>query len=274
MSLIITDSHLTNICATCGTRYAKEKTAVDTCLICNDERQYIGDEGQVWTSYDAIAKNRGIRFSQLQKNLYDLRLFPNFAIGQKAHFVVSPGGNILWDCLPFVDEQAVSFIESKGGLKAITISHPHYYSLMVEWARIFDCTIYLHNNDSQWIMHPDDSIETFEGNEKILWDGIKIVHVGGHFAGSTVLLLPHHGNDGTLLTGDSIYVCRDRKQLSFMYSYPNMLPLPKRDIEYINQQVKNLPFDEIHGAFEWMNIPTNAKEKFNYSVKRYLEIYK
>lgn len=262
-----------NICATCGTRYATARTNDDPCSICSDDRQYLGDNGQEWTSFAKLASGRTIRFAQLQPQLYDLRVTPGFGINQKVHLVLSPGGNVLWDCLPFLDEEAITFIQSKGGLKAIAISHPHYYSLMTEWARIFDCPIYLHRNDEQWVMDSKDRIEFWEGKEKILWDDLRLIHTAGHFPGSIVMLCPHHGTSGTLLTGDSIYVSRDRKQLSFMYSYPNAIPLPKKDILYIHQQVEPLPFDALHGAFEWMNIERGAKETFQKSIKRYLQIF-
>ncbi len=261
-----------NICTTCGTRYSNAAFNAAACPVCLDDRQYLGEDGQQWTSCQTLAKSRTIRFHQLQNNLFDLRITPSFAIGQKAHLVLSPSGNILWDCLPFLDDPGVAFIRSLGGLKAIAISHPHYYGLMAEWARRFDCPIYLHAADRQWVMDESKQIVFWDGREQALWDGIKIVHTGGHFAGSTVLHLPHHGAKGSLLTGDSIYVSKDGRQLSAMYSYPNMIPLPAQAINYLVQQVKPLAFDSLYGAFEWMNIPDGAHAIFERSMHRYLGI--
>ncbi|MDX5437614.1 MAG: MBL fold metallo-hydrolase, partial [Pontibacter sp.] len=240
--------------------------------ICEDERQYVGDNGQVWLSYDELAKESTIRTVTLQENLYELKVQPNFAIGQKAHLVLSENGNVLWDCIPYLDEQTVTYIRSLGGIKAIAISHPHYYSLMAEWAAAFNCPIYLHENDKQWIQDQSRHMKLWKGAELELWDGMKVVHVGGHFDGSTVLYLPQHGK-GTLLTGDSLYVARDRKHVSMMYSYPNLVPLPKKAIEQISSRVEPLSFDTIHGAFEGQLIATDAKEAFRRSVKRYLRIF-
>ena len=273
MKLAIREKDQKNICATCGTRYAKARTEADACPICQDERQYVGDKGQVWLSYQEVAKDRSIRITQLQPALYDLKVTPSFAIDQKAHLVLSKSGNILWDCIPFLDEQTVTYVRSLGGIKAIAISHPHYYSLMAAWAEAFDCPIYLHAQDKQWIQDKSKYIRLWEGEKMELWDDIKIVHVAGHFAGSTVLHLPHHGAKGSLLTGDSIFVVRDRKHVSFMYSYPNLIPLKKPAIELIQQRIEPLPFDAIYGAFEGQVIPTGAKEAFSRSVERYLRIY-
>ena len=54
-----------------------------------------------------------------------------------------------------------------GGIKAIAISHPHYYSSMVEWSRAFGgVPIYLHAADRQWVMRPDHAIVFWEGEIK------------------------------------------------------------------------------------------------------------
>lgn len=272
MNSVIDNAQEINICATCGTRYATAKKPGDDCLICTDDRQYVLESGQQWISYESIAANHSMRISERDKNLYDLRMVPAFAIGQRAFLVQSGGGNILWDCLPLLDEPTIAFIQSKGGLKGIAISHPHYYSLMAGWARVFNCPIYLHEADQQWIMDKRDHVELWNGNQKTLWDGMSLVHTPGHFAGSIVLHMPHHGPQGSLLTGDSIFVSRDRKQVGFMYSFPNYVPMPPRDVRLIHERVSPLAFDSMYSAFDHLNIHTGAKEIFERSVKRYLQL--
>lgn len=271
MPLTIDDRHATNICATCGTRYATAKNSGDECFICNDERQYVLESGQHWTSYDTIAADHSIHISERAERLYDLRIMPHFAIGQRAFLVLSESGNILWDCLPLLDEATVAFIQSKGGLKAIAISHPHYYSLMTVWAQVFDCPIYLHEADKQWMMDHDDHVHSWPGNGFALWDGLQLVHTPGHFAGSIVLHAPHHGQAGTLLTGDSLFVGRNRKQVSFMYSFPNYIPLPASDVRLIHGRINQLSFDSMYSAFDGLNIDTGARAIYEASVIRYLQ---
>ena len=53
---------------------------------------------------------------------------PRFGIGQRALLV----DGVLWDCITLLDDATA---EAVGSLDAIAISHPHYYSSMVEWAR-------------------------------------------------------------------------------------------------------------------------------------------
>ncbi|MBD2753238.1 MBL fold metallo-hydrolase [Spirosoma validum] len=260
------------ICATCGTQYPANKPLPELCPICNNDRQYIGDDGQVWTSLATLAKDRTIRFSQVHENLYDLRITPAFAIGQRAFLILSESGNVLWDCLPFLDEPTVAFIQSKGGLNAIAISHPHYYSLMAEWARIFNCPIYIHQHDAEWVQKPSGHVQFWTGNQKALWDGMTIINTGGHFPGSCVLYLPDKSGKDSILTGDSIYVARDRRAVTFMYSYPNLIPLSKKDIEQIRDRMADVPFDRIYGAFDGMIIAENGRAVFDASIQRYLKI--
>lgn len=271
MSWIIDQQHVNNICSTCGTRYANERKPGDICPICEDERQYVLESGQHWTNYEAIASQHNIRITERAPRLYDLRLVPAFSIGQRAFLVQSGSGNLLWDCLPLIDETTVAFIGAKGGLKGIAISHPHYYSLMIVWARIFDCPVYLHEADQEWIMDKRDHIQLWGGLQQQLWDDLKLVHTPGHFPGSVVLHAPHHGNGGTVLTGDSLFVSRDRKQVSFMYSFPNYIPLPAKDVRIIDERVSPLAFDSMYSAFDGLNIQEGAKEIYKRSVIRYLQ---
>lgn len=262
-----------NICKACGTHYLPQQPIPALCVICNDDRQYIPQKGQQWTSWAALAAEKSIHVQQLNNNLYTLRIWPAFAIDQVAHLVLSPYGNILWDCIPFLDEPTAAFIEAKGGLKAIAISHPHYYSAMALWAERFGCPVYLHKQDEAWICYPHASLQLWQGEEQPLWDDIRIIHTAGHFPGSCVLHLPAYADGkGALLSGDSVYVARDRKRVTFMHSYPNYIPLPLPAIELIHERLSPLRFDAIFGAFSFGVIRSGGKEIFEQSISHYKQV--
>src|ERR1051325_105879 len=101
---------------------------------------------------------------------------PEFAIGQRALLVESPGGNVLWDCVPPLDEMG-AFVESRGGLAAIAISHPHFYTTMVEWAHRFDCPILLHEREEPFVVRPDTRIELWSGDVRELWDDLRLLRL-------------------------------------------------------------------------------------------------
>src|SRR6266700_7497818 len=67
---------------------------------------------------------------------------PEFAIGQRALFLQSDGGNLFWDCITLLDGQTAAELNARGAIRAIAISHPHYYTTMVDWAERFDAQIF------------------------------------------------------------------------------------------------------------------------------------
>ena len=162
------------ICVTCGTQFAETEKPPQKCEICEDERQYVGWSGQPWTTLDELRQSHRsvVRLEEL--GLYGIGIEPSFAIGQRALLITSQKGNVLWDCIPLLDQSLVEMIRGIGGISAIAISHPHYYASMVEWSRAFDCPIYLHAADRQWVMRPDAAIEFWEGESKQIGNGLSL----------------------------------------------------------------------------------------------------
>jgi glyoxylase-like metal-dependent hydrolase (beta-lactamase superfamily II) len=263
----------TGLCATCGTQYAPNSRLPEFCPICEDDRQYIPPGGQLWASMDTLQEKYTVNITSLDASLYCLKVQPDFALANRALLVNTPGGNILWDCIPLLDDRTVKFVNDRGGLKAIAISHPHYYTAMNEWAQEFDCPVYIHSADSEWPVYQTDHIRFWEGNEFPLWDGIRIVHTGGHFPGSSILHIPGLSEDGTVLCGDSLYVSRSRKHLAVMYSYPNQILLSKEEFKIFLGNVAELKFDTVYGAFDNQEIKGNAMQIFLKSMLQYRESY-
>ena len=132
---------------------------------------------------------------------------------------------------------------------------------MVEWSRAFGgVPIYLHAADRQWVMRPDKAIVFWEGETRTLGDGLTLIRCGGHFEGGTVLhWAGGAGGKGALLTGDIIQVVADRKHVSFMYCYPNYIPLSASAIERIVKAVEPFEYDRVYGAFWDMVIERDGK---------------
>lgn len=260
------------ICVTCGTQYPDSIEPPLHCLICEDDRQYVGYGGQQWTTLDALRADHQPLIREEEPNLIGIGTEPKFAIGQRALLVQRPQGNILWDCITFMDADTIAAVEQLGGISAIAISHPHYYSSMVEWSRAFgDVPIYIHEEERPWVVRPDAQVEFWQGEQFALGDDITLVRCGGHFPGSMVL----HWRDGAagqgvLLTGDTINVVQDRRWVSFMYSYPNLVPLPAAAIERIVAAVEPFAFDRLYAAWFGAVVATDAKTAVQRSAQRYV----
>jgi hypothetical protein len=260
------------ICVTCGTQFAKSVQPPACCPICEDERQYVGHEGQKWTTLESLRADHHNRCGEEGADVLGIGPEPEFAIGQRALLVRSPGGNILWDCVSLLDAPTVARIQAEGGLRAIAISHPHYYSAMIEWSAAFGgIPIYLHAADREWVMRDSPSIHFWEGATHALWDGLTLIHCGGHFEGGTVLHWPA-GEDGkgALLTGDVIQVVADARYVSFMRSYPNLIPLSSGAVRQIQDRVEPFAFEKIYGAWWGRNVLTDGKKAIAISAERYL----
>ncbi|MFL6596206.1 MAG: MBL fold metallo-hydrolase [Chthoniobacterales bacterium] len=259
------------ICKTCGTQFAETQSPPNECKICEDERQYVPPSGQEWTTLEQMRARHRNSFAQCEPGLFGIGTVPEFAIGQRALLLRTEDGNFLWDCISLIDDATIELIRALGGLRGISISHPHYYSSMVEWSRAFNgAPIHLHADDREWVMRPDDAIDLWTGETKQLAPGVTLIRCGGHFPGGTVLHWSGGADGrGALLSGDVIAVMPDRN-VSFMYSYPNAIPLPARVVQKIGATVEPLRFDRIYGAFWERVIQRDAKRAVVRSVERYV----
>jgi hypothetical protein len=259
------------VCTACGTQYPPGEAPPGECTICQEERQYVPPTGQSWTTLEMLAATHFNGWREHEPGLIGIGTQPTFAIGQRALLLCTPHGNVLWDCISLLDAATVTLIRGLGGLAGIGISHPHFYTTMVEWSRAFaDVPVHLHAADRAWIMRPDPAIRLWEGETLPLLPGVTLIRGGGHFPGGTVLHWAQGaGGRGVLCSSDILTVTTDRKFLSFMRSYPNLIPLPARTVEGIAAAVAEFPFDAIYGHFFDRVIPTGAKEVLRISVARY-----
>jgi glyoxylase-like metal-dependent hydrolase (beta-lactamase superfamily II) len=259
------------ICATCGVQHGETEAPPEHCPICEDERQYIGHNGQRWTTIAELQKNHHNRIETIEPNLTGIGTVPGFAIGQRALLVQTPNGNVLWDCISLLDDATVEAIKALGGISAIAVSHPHTVGSLVEWSHAFgDAPIYWHADNRQWVMRPDPSFVFWDGETCEIMEGITLIRCGGHFEGSTVLHWSRGGEGrGALLTGDTMQVAQDRRYVSFMYSYPNMIPLNKRAVERIVEAVEPFAFERIYGGW-WDYHVSDAKSALKRSAERYI----
>ena len=265
------------ICVQCGIQFAESAQPLSRCPICEDERQFVRHTGQEWTTLERLRADHHNRLQDEAPRLLGIGTEPEFAIGQRALLLQSPGGNLLWDCISLLDEETIAEVNARGGVRAIAISHPHFYSSMIEWADRFDAQIFLHAADREWVMRPAGAgsrIQFWEGSTLSLWDGLTLINLGGHFEGGTVLHWPaasrDGGSKGALLTGDIITVVQDRRYVSFMRSYPNLIPLGASAIRRIVERIEPFPFEQVYGGWWQANVLADAKAAVVRSAERYL----
>ena len=258
------------LCNACSTSYPDRAEPPASCPICLDDRQYVPASGQAWVSAEKLAQGHANSWLELERGLLSIRTVPAFAIGQRALLVQTPSGNILWDCIALLDDATKTLVKSLGGLSAIAISHPHYYSTMQDWAEAFDCPIYIHALDSQWIQRPSDHVRLWDEDALVLSSSATLVHAGGHFAGGTVMHWTAPDGTGVLLAGDIVQVTPGADRVSFMWSYPNMMPLSAAEVADVAERLAAWPFERIYGAFAKQDIRGNGQAIVARSAKDYI----
>src|SRR5258708_15053293 len=129
---------------------------------------------------------------------------------------------------------------------------------MVSWAERFDVQIFVHAQDRQWVMRESPRIQFWERSTFSLWDDLTLINGGGHFEGGTVLHWPAGtSGKGALLTGDIITVVEDRRYVSFMRSYPNLIPLGAAALHHNLDNIEPFFLDPIYDGL-WRE--SNARD--------------
>lgn len=259
------------ICQTCGTQHASSDAPPARCDICTDERQYVGRQGQLWTHHDELLRGHRARV-EMDGGLLGIGVAPAFAIPQRALFLQTDAGNILWECTSLVTPEVVAELRARGGIDLIAISHPHFYASMVQWSEAFGgVPILLHAADREWVRCPSPAITFWRGDEHRLSPSVCLYRCPGHFPGSTVL----HWQCGpqgrpVLLPGDALHVTQDRRHVTFMYSVPNYIPAHPDHVAETRQRVRDLVFDDVYG-FTWgLNIIGQGRAAVDASFDRYM----
>ncbi|KAK9467371.1 beta-lactamase-like protein [Lipomyces arxii] len=268
------------ICATCGNQFGNSPPPT-TCPVCDDPRQYVPASGQSWTSLRKLQDNSEKKYHNEivqvpnEPDMYSIYTVPQISIGQRAMLVkTKEGKNILWDCITFIDDDTVQRVKDLGGIDAIVISHPHFYSCNVEWGKAFNCPVFLADADKDWAMRKDLGIQHFFTEKRLkLAEDVQAVVVGGHFPGSLVFAWKNEH----LLVADSIQIVLsglgERERLpgtvmfTFMYSYPNMIPLDPDSILGIWDAVKDLQFNQVHSGWPGRVVKPDGKLKILESAK-------
>ncbi len=262
----------TFICSACGTQYSPSEAPPGACLICTDERQFVPASGQTWTTLEGLRKAYSNKYRRLAPGLTTIETTPAFGIAQRAILTRTPAGNVLWECLALIDDATVDLLQGLGGVAAIAISHPHYYTTMVEWSRALGgVPIYLHAADRQWVMRADPAVQFWDGDTKSIGPGLTLARLGGHFDGGTVLHWADWSDGrGVLLSGDILQVVPSG-HVSFMWSYPNLIPLSAAKVRRMAAILEPFAFDAVYGSFSGRGqIDANGKKVVAASVARYI----
>ncbi len=76
---------------------------------------------------------------------------------------------------------------------------------------------------------------------------------------------------GVLLTGDTIMVVPDWEWVSFMWSYPNLIPLPAAEVHRIADTIVPYEFERLYSSWYDRVILKDAHGAVQRSADRYIQ---
>lgn len=253
-------------CRTCANQHPPSPQPPPACRVCTDDRQYVPPGGQPWTSLEQLAaEGHRTSWSEVEPGLFELVVTPSLGIGHRGLLVTTPAGGVLWDPPGYLDDEAVAFVAERGGLLAVARSHPHLCGAQIEWSHRFPradgsgAPVWVPRRDAGWVLRPDPAVAWWD-DEAELAPGVRLVRCGGHFAGSAVLHVAGAAEGrGALLVGDTVMVLPGRRRVSFMRSYPMLLPLPERYLDRLLAALAPLAYDRVHGAWPGASVDAGAR---------------
>lgn len=241
-----------------------------TCVICTDERQWVPEGGQQWTTLDELAADgHELVHEELEPQVHRLNRDPSIGIGQWTHVVQTSRGNLLWDPPNYVDDLLADKIDELGGAALIVASHPHMYGSQVSWShRLGNIPVLVHSADREWVQREDPVIREWSEPAEVL-PAVTILALGGHFPGSAVAHFAGP-NGGVLLTGDTIVPVAAQGWVTFMRSYPNQLPLSPGLVRRLANRLEPYEFERLYGLAGG-KVRRDGKLAVRRSADRYIE---
>jgi len=210
--------------------------------------------------------------TEIETDLFEIVTDPPFAVGQRALLACTGQGNVLWDCVSFLDGATIAVVKALGSVAAIAVSHPHFYGSMFAWSEAFgNIPVWVAEADRTWLPGTCDAVRFYRNEQEIL-PGITAIRCGGHFPGSAVLHCTNGGvGAGALLVGDTLELLPERNRIGFMYSRPDRIPLPPSRVRGMVERLRPLQFARVYGGWQDENIGADGKQVFLTSADRYLK---
>jgi hypothetical protein len=255
------------VCETCGVEHAE---AVGVCVICADERQWVPADGQRWATLEQLTRTgHRVHVTGLEPDLFGITVDPKVGIGQQAHLVRTRAGNLLWDPVGYIDDEAVNGLRELGDVRAVAASHPHMFGVQVEWSKALGgVPVLVAEADIEWVQRRDSAITTWSGRYEVA-PGLTLHQLGGHFPGSAVVhWMAGAAGRGVLLASDTLQANPDRETVTFLRSYPNRIPLSPATVERMTRALSQLAFDRLYDNFG-TTVEADAAAAVTRSAHRY-----
>jgi hypothetical protein len=241
-------------CTNCG--YWQQYFAVPpNCPVCSDVRNALPENG--WEFVNAVQMRERERRGEVKclwREIDDgIWMFSNetpLGIGSSGYVIVRETGNIAFESPGWWTEDAIEFIDSIGGLRFISSSHPHGFGAIYQLEEYFPgVTIAFQREAVQFTkallvnLVFDDILAVDEATT--------LYHVGGHYEGQSVL---YYEPRKILFCGDALKFDLDENGktvgISCHKAFHKQIPLSKKEIENYLRVIGNIDFRQACSPFE------------------------
>jgi hypothetical protein len=238
------------VCTNCGF-WQKFFETPSTCPICGDYRHVLPAHG--W-SFLGLEEARGLGrcvFEEVENGIWRYGTETPLGIAPLGYVIVRPEGNVGFEGTGWYDEAALEHIESIGGIRYLSASHPHSYGALWQLRERFEPEVILQAEDLPWATAFPPTW-TFDERLRI-GDDAELLCTGGHFAGHTMLYLPERK---IVFVGDALKFEIDPSDerratgVSTHKAFVRRIPLTRREVERYREVFAALDFEQAWTPFD------------------------
>ncbi|TXT07490.1 hypothetical protein VHUM_03210 [Vanrija humicola] len=274
------------VCATCATQYPAPRR---DCTHAKLSGSTDHPQARGATTSSATSRTRASRSSRPSRSSPSLRrvsISPACVKLTPAFLLETFEGSFIWDCSAVLTPPLIAHLTHlRRPLKAMAISHPHFFSTSLTWARALGVPLYINALDKEWYQRR----ESAGADEVVFWSGtqrlsstLTLIECGGHFPGSCVLHWDRAAepltsdadarapDTGLLLVADTVMVQPTQKGITFMWSIPNAIPLHPTDVLHIQNVLREYDYDSVSSTWPDRWVRAGAARIFDESVETYL----
>lgn len=235
------------LCDNCGF-WQRHSAAPASCPVCTDFRHTPPQRGFQFLTPEDAARDLHTICENSDSDIVTFRTRPKVGIGPNGYLIRRPEGNLFFDGTASYDPAALDLIESLGGIRWLSASHPHAYGALWQLQERFSPVVVIQVQDLSWT---NTFRVTWPYDERLDLDGgARLIHTGGHFAGHTILSL---SDRRTLFAGDMLKFHSENDGppgISTHKAFNRQIPMSHAEVGRYAEAISGLDFGTVYTTFE------------------------
>lgn len=241
-------------CTNCG-YWQQYFTVPPNCPVCSDVRNALPENGWEFVSASQMRERerRGEVKCLWREIDVGIWMFSNetpLGIGSSGYVIARATGNIAFESPGWWTEEAIKFIDSIGGLRFVSSSHPHGFGAIYQLEEYFPgITIAFQREAVQFTKAL--MVNLVFDDVLAIDEAAMLYHVGGHYEGQSVL---YYEPRKILFCGDALKFDLDENGktigISCHKAFHKQIPLSKKEIENYLRVIGDIDFRQACSPFE------------------------